>query len=83
METEPTMSDFPQAWVLRSTRVKDYRIVEVECPLCPNVHKHGADNGKRGSLGHKVAHCWNPYNRETKTYGYVIYDDTPLNGWER
>lgn len=78
----------PKAHVVSSERNTDYpgfRIVTVECPLCPARHRHGTDDGKRGDLGHRVAHCATPHRdiQNFENRGYIVWDETPLNTWER
>ncbi|GAA4698381.1 hypothetical protein [Nocardioides nanhaiensis] len=86
------MSDFkyPKAHVVSavfrpSNEYGDYRVVTVECPLCPKRHNHGADLGKRGSLGHKAPHCESKYRASNgnNPSGYVVWDETPIRSYER
>ena len=41
--------------------------VEVECPLCPDRHKHGG-------TGHKISHCSRPYDKNAPR-GYMVVDE--------
>lgn len=77
----------PRAYVLRSERNRYYpdeRIVIVACPYCPVEHRHGATKGRRGDIGHKSAHCHDPYRKQVDTsLGYIVADETPVAPWEK
>jgi hypothetical protein len=70
--------------VVTSSQANPYsptaRIVRVRCPLCGQLHTHGApDGGSR--LGHRVAHC----KTRIEPHGYVIVDpnDRATAGWQK
>jgi hypothetical protein len=58
----------------------DERLIYVMCPICTHIHQHGASTGRRGILGHKIRHCWDPLVKRTS---YYVEDNTPLAEWEQ
>jgi hypothetical protein len=56
-------------------RGRECWILELTCPHCGEIHRHGGGDGLVAQGGHRVAHC-----RENRGRGYFINLDADKQG---